>query len=668
MTLIRKIEFFAFQNGRQNAINHCTYPEGPTCLGTTACAKRSSERVKIEIKTTMDRLTNLFNSWTGSEVPPEMVQDEKFYVVNFSSTQSKQSATIGGLREEGPKVINRRRILEFGNSRNTKVWGSRRIHSTAFICGKGSSLTGSKKIKLSGFVENEQLRILMYTLKIAEKCKNLSKIMSDQNFLTACWVKIRSKKCSFTRAFNRKETLDESSEDWLKKTANSFLNGKFKFQPARRIYIPKANGKKRPLIIPSHRDKVVQEGMRFLLEIIFEPTFSENSHGWRPKTGCFSALYQIKQTFGGIRWFIEGDIEQQFPSLDHTILVNKLKEKIDDQPFIDLVYKYLNIGYAVNISEVTSMKRGVIQGGNLSPILANIYMDKFDRWMEEKLIPKFNKGTQRKANPEYTKMIRKGSATNKLRQVEIANDPNYKIAKYVRYSDNFLVGVIGSKEDCVTLREEMKNFLENELKLVLRIEKTKITHSLDECAEFLGHKIHQAKIEKMPIKRNLAGVITRRPVRPVLDAPIDKIVEKLKTEGFAKGNGKPCRNGKYIHLNLKDLVEHYKSIERGLTLFYGQAANYARLAARVHYILKYSCALTIASKMKLRTLRRVYRKYSKNISIKDENGKVISSYPTITYKKPKPHLTEGYKPENLVEKLSQRVGRARKDLEGPCKL
>lgn len=417
--------------------------------------------------------------------------------------------------------------------------------------------------------------------------------------------------------------------------------------------------------MPSPKDKIVQEAMRFLLMLVFESDFSKNSHGWVTGRGCHTALNQIKMQFANDNWFIEGNINQQFPTINHQVLVNLLETKINDQAFIDLIYKYLKVGYGESSNKMS-------EGGVLSPILANIYMTPFDKWIENHLIPKYTKGRRKKANPAYTKRIRSEKVTDHSIHNLYSHDRNYIRLHYVRYADDFIMGLNGPKVYCEQIVKECKIFLFKQLKLTLNVGKRKITHSQLDFAKFLGYRVYKTKLSKMKISYNSKGKLTRRTNNTVLDGPVDQIVEKLKQRGYTNKKGAPTRNVRFVNHPLYDIVEHYKMLERGILQYYKLANNYGRVAARIHYILKYSCVLTIASKMKLTTLRRVFNKYGKNLNIKNQSGKVITSYPTVNYRRPKKFtmapVLDYSSLEAYIDQYDRRVQRGRKDLKGPCAL
>ena len=621
-----------------SVVKHSAYLRRLTLKGKIACTKRCLEtftsRANAELKINMGRITNpSYNFLAGSEVSRSLSVIN--YVVFITPDKFKEPTASSGYKEGSPKLIMRRKRTEFAMTRNLKEWGLRRVHSTNNLSiGKEPSCVRLKEKVLSGTYESNQLKVLESNVIHNQKCTNLSVIMADPNFLIAAWVRIRSKQGSLTPALTS-TTLDGINLSWFEETANQMRNGKFKFAPSRRKYISKPNGKERPLTMPSPRDTIVQEAMRFLLALIFEGDFSKNSHGWVTNKGCYTALNQIKIEFSQDNWYMGGDIDQQFPSLDHQTLVDILKTKIKDQAFVDLIYKYLRVGYGTTSKDVAPMKIGVIQGGPVSPILANIYMTPFDHWVNTYLIPKYTKGKKKRANPQYTKMIRSGKVTDHSIPSLMPDDKNYLRLHYVRYADDFVMGLNGPKKYCEQIALECKTYLFEKLKLTLNLEKTRIIHSQTDFALFLGYRLHKTKLSKNKIAMNAKRIRTRRVTNTVLDAPINWIVEKLIAKGYSKQNGNPTRNKRLINHNLYDIIEHYKMVEKRILQYYSLANNYGRVAARVHYILKYSCALTIASKIKLKTLRRVFNKYGKDISIQDQKGQVKTNYPTITYKRPK---------------------------------
>lgn len=652
-------------------IKHDTYLRGLTSQGNIACIKRHSERVSAKLLVNMGRFTNpSYNFLAGSEVPIKRLSVRN-YVVFLSPSEFNKPATSSSFRKGSSKLTLRRKRTEFAMTRNSKGWGLRRVHSTVTSCRKGPSYVRFDKDTLSGVYDSNQLDLLRSYIISNRKCINLSVIMSDPDFLIAAWIRVRSNSGSLTPALNN-ETLDGINLSWFQKTANTMRNGIFQFSPSRRTHISRPDGRKRSVTIPSPKDKIVQEAMRFLLMLVFESDFSKNSHGWVTGRGCHTALNQIKMEFAHDNWFIEGDIDQQFPSINHQVLVNLLKIKIDDQAFIDLIYKYLKVGYGESSNKITRMCLGISQGGVLSPIIANIYMTPFDKWIENYLIPKYAKGKRKKANPVYTKMIRSGKVTDHSIHSLYSHDRNYIKLHYVRYADDFIMGLNGPKIYCEQIVEECRTFLFEQLKLTLNVGKTKITHSQLDSAKFLGYRVHKTKLLKMKIAYNSKLKLTRRTTNTVLDGPVDQIVEKFKQRGYANKKGAPTRNGRFINHPLYDIVEHYKMVERGILQYYKLANNYGRVAARIHYILKYSCALTIASKMKLTTLRRVFNKYGKNLNIKNESGKVITSYPTVDYRRPKKFtmapVFDYSSLEAYIDQYDRRVQRGRKDLKGPCAL
>lgn len=243
------------------------------------------------------------------------------------------------------------------------------------------------------------------------------------------------------------ETLDEFSPKVLKRITEELESERFQF---RREYIAKAN--KRPLGIPSPRDKIVQKAMAILLELIYEQEFLAVSHGFRAKRGCHTAMKQINQ-WKGMKWAIEGDIKGFFDNVDHPLLVKLLEKKIKDQQFIDLIHKLIKAGYVEGGLKRDSIL-GVAQG--ISPILSNIVLHELDRYITDLIEAKSSKKKSISTrNPKYDKPSRRIQYLRdkyndvKNRPEEIQEEKNLKERnsipstlsdgnriKYIRYADD----------------------------------------------------------------------------------------------------------------------------------------------------------------------------------------------------------------------------------------
>lgn len=275
------------------------------------------------------------------------------------------------------------------------------------------------------------------------------------------------------------------------------IAGKYEFKPARLVYIPKP-GKNdvRPLTISSPRDKVVQQAIYLVLNAIYDPSFLDGSHGSRPRRGAHTALKDIKFKFQGVKWCIEADIESNFPNIDHKILLTLLKKRIRCSKFLALIKKSIKVGYVEN-KKLVSFNKGLFQGNVTSPILNNIYLHQLDLFMSD-LAESFNKCKNRRKSPAYCRTLylmekSKGDLT-KLQELrknlwkldsKDPFDPNFKRLHYIRYVDDFVVGVVGSLEDTTMIRNKIDRFLKNELKLSLSSKKTTITHFSTEFILFL---------------------------------------------------------------------------------------------------------------------------------------------------------------------------------------
>jgi len=500
---------------------------------------------------------------------------------------------------------------------------------------------------------------------------NLLKLLSDTDILLAAYTNLKSSPGNLTPGID-KETLDGLNLSWFQNLQKDLNTNKFQFRPARRLEIPKANGKgTRPLGIVSPRDKIVQGAMLLILEAIFEPTFMTNSHGFRPKRGCHSALGQIKRTYTAVNWFIEGDISKCFDSFDHKLLVKLIERRIRDKGFTDLLYKALKAGYLFQ-GQFFSPDLGTPQGSIVSPILCNILLHELDKFVEE-LRANFDIGNRHRINPEWRKLSRVGQIKTIHRNnigSRMFNDSSYKRLRYVRYADDFLIGIIGSKQDCVDLREKIHTFLAQELKLDLNLDKTKITNAKESTAHFLGTDIRITPLSKRPVIRvfrNGSSYLSSVNTRPQLLVPIKKLVAKLESKGIAKPGGKPTRWGHMFPFEVAHIVKHYFTMWQGISNYYSFADNYG-LLGRIHYILKYSCVLTLASKLRLGTAKQVFKKFGKDIKI-IKNNKLITSFPQASFARRNIfHNTaiSNINPFSRMDKLAMATFRSKKLFEANC--
>ena len=484
------------------------------------------------------------------------------------------------------------------------------------------------------------------------KYERLYRYLFSEEMFAVAYQRIYAKQGNMTPGTDGK-TIDEMSLERIERLIVSLKDESYQPHPARRVYIPKKNGKKRPLGIPSFEDKLVQEVVRLLLEAIYEGHFEGTSHGFRPHRSCHTALGMIQKSFAGAKWFIEGDIKGFFDNIDHNVLISILRERISDERFLRLIRKFLNAGY-VEDWKYNKTYSGTPQGGIISPMLANIYLDKFDKYIKE-YAAKFRKGDRRSINPEYWRLNNKKNWLKKKLQktsdeqirksylYEIAQlskqmlstphkdamDADFRRMQYVRYADDFLISVIGSKSECETIKADITQFMREQLKLELSDEKTLITHAQDK-AKFLGYEIFIRKSDA--VKRNKDGVLKRDFNGAVVLTLNSAVIQKKLTEY----NALEVRNidGKDIWwskprrymtpMKPEDILAQYNAETRGLYNYYSLAANVSKECASFAFIMKMSLFKTLGWKLNT-SARKVRQKYQKDkdfvIPYNDAKGK-----------------------------------------------
>lgn len=530
----------------------------------------------------------------------------------------------------------------------------------AHYMAKGSSSSDliQKRIGVRDTMRNPEVVLGNLASKAKEPNYTFQRIyknLYNMEFFLKAYDKIYAKEGNMTKGTDEK-TIDGMSLERIEKIVESLKDETYKPNPAKRVYIPKSNGGKRPLGIPSIDDKLVQEVVRNILESIYEPKFSEQSHGFRPNRSCHTALKQVKNSFGKIKWFVEGDIKGFFDNIDHHVLITILRRHIKDEKFIRLIWKFLKAGYLENWKYHKTYS-GTPQGGIISPILSNIYLNELDKYME-KYKANFDKGTRRKYNAEYSKKSASHSYyARKLKenwntmteqerqtlQIKIKAlesdfrsmhsrepmDENFKRIQYVRYADDFIIGVIGSQMDAEKIKKDLTVFLKNELQLELSQEKTLITHH-DKFARFLGYDIATVKT---PRNTKLSNGAMRRQYGEIgLYVPKEKWVNKLvslnviETKSMdGKREWKAKHRSELLNSDDLEILSLYNSELRGLYNYY-RLANNVSVLNKFHWIMERSLIKTLASKHKT-TGSKIFNKYNHNgqfgIEYETKKGKKI---------------------------------------------
>ena len=378
----------------------------------------------------------------------------------------------------------------------------------------------------------------------------------------------------------RTETVDQMSLEKIDTIIAALRYERYRWTPVRRTYIPKKNRKLRPLGLPVWSDKLLQEVIRLIMEAYYDPQFSDNSHGFRHKRGCHTALRDVTQKGRGTKWFIEGDINACFDRIDHTVLLNILREKIHDNRFIRLISGLLDAGYLEDW-KYNATYSGVPQGGVVSPILSNLVLDKLDQYVERELIPVYTRGKRRRTNPPYVALTFAASDARKQGNLEEARrlsreaqkipsrdpqDPNFRRLWYIRYADDFLLGLVGIKAEAVEIKQKLAAFLRRELKLELSDEKTLVTHARDEVARFLGYEIHILHADDKHDHRGqrcINGIVGLRVPTSVKNARCTKYTRK----------GKPIHLAQRINDDAYSIVSQYQAEYRGIVQYYRMAYN-----------------------------------------------------------------------------------------------
>lgn len=496
------------------------------------------------------------------------------------------------------------------------------------------------------------------------------KLLFNRELYLIAYAKLYPNNGAMTKGVTE-ETIDGMSIQKIDMIIEQLRQETYYWRPARREYIPKKNGKHRPLGIPVWSDKLLQEVIRMILEAYYEPQFSEHSHGFRPKRGCHTALQEI-QTWKGTRWFIEGDISSYFDTIDHDVLITMLSRQIQDGRFIRLIKNMLEAG-CLDDWKFHKTISGTPQGGVISPLLANIYLHQFDKWVGEELIPQYTRGKKQKANSAYNRLSRRIKCYQdkgdykKAHQliVERRNlpsvdtyDTSYRRLRYVRYADDFILGFTGSKAEAKAIKKQIGDFLNTKLSLGLSQEKTLITHATGESAKFLGYEIKAQRVNDYIDNKG------RRSANGVIALFVPASVIESKCRQYMK-NGKAIHRNNLLHDDDFSIVQTYQQEYRGLVQYYILAQNLSWFS-KVYWYMETSLLKTLAFKHKS-SINKMLAKYKTTTT--STNGRTVPCLQVVVPREDKPPLVAtwggislSYKKKAVIEDAPYQVYGGRTEL------
>jgi len=479
-------------------------------------------------------------------------------------------------------------------------------------------------------------QILQAIRKLGEKRIPLTRVyrcLFSEDLFLAAYAKIYKNQGILTPGTDN-DTADDMNIDRIRNIIEALRYERFRFRPVRRIRIPKKKGEgTRPLGLPNFSEKLVQEVLRLILETYYEPRFRDSSHGFRPSRGCHTALTHVHHKFQGTTWFIEGDIKGCYDNIDHEVLMDILNRDIHDGRLLHLIRMGLEAGMVEDWKYAPTFS-GVPQGGIVSPILTNLYLHELDTYVEDVLMPQYIRGLRRAVNPDYKRYEYLIAQARKRGDHETANqldqerrqypsqntyDPNYRRLSYVRYADDILLGLIGSRVEAEAIKADLAAFLRNKLHLELSTQKTLITHAHTEHAKFLGYtvSIYQADDKLSPRAQ------TKTKIRSInggvrLGIPYGLVDDYARRY---QQNGKIISERALLIFSDAHIIDAYQRRFRGIAEYYKYAVDRCYLA-KLKHVMEVALVKSLAHKYKL-SVSKVYTKYRGSRQVDGQGYKTL---------------------------------------------
>ena len=498
----------------------------------------------------------------------------------------------------------------------------------------------------------------LYELNVKNKYKvndNLMKMLSDEQLLFTAYDKLKGNVGSMTPG-TLDSTADEMNIERIQKISKELKEGTFKWTDVRRIMIPKpGKKKKRPLGIPNFDDRIVQEAIRIMLNIIYEPVFQEieANHGFRPMRGTFTAILKLQRESKEMISALEGDITGAYDNVNHKKMIEILKKKISDKKFLKLITEGLKQSINFEGKQMANLV-GTPQGGIASPILFNIYMHEFDMYVKRKLeeiaknkneleertdLGKITRETRRlksriekaivkikrirtekRSEQNHTEIRRLIDLTRKSKKriLQIAatkgNSKTIRFA-YSRYADDFIIMTNAKMSELEKVKEHVTKWLKDELHFTLDQEKTLLTDLNKNKAKYLGFTIFRK--EKRIIRKITKGgkmFRQRSTVELTLGIDHDRVKNRLTAGKIINDKHQPIANTIYMQMAPYQIVTKYRQRIEGLFNYYYPAITYPAELNFYYYVYKFSCLKTLARRMK-KSIKLVTMTYGERILI-----------------------------------------------------